>query len=969
MRGRRQVPVSEWTACGASPLAAGTLIRLRDDGYADTSDDGLTLTVSWAGIAGIKPEQLRSVGLPDAAPFEFEIGANGAIHDADFSLRYGFKSDGRSVMGVQREGAWLRVGRKSFVLPDPLYSIAGAIDRFNSADHRDLESRMLEWGQIAKMLPEDVAIDRRLSSLNVVVASKFQLDPFLNRSGEPDFDPVIGSTETLSTESPDPQQQFVGSLPKGGQATFASRFRTLPRVKHRYTLPGRDYVVLTPEVERALAAVRRAQDGTPVERRAFLENVSGYLRAALEQTGEDEFDVDRVFSDHGLSDRVRNIGLWTEKALPWIEIPPQAWLPPVDLGLRIGSRVVSLVAEDLYDLREKVETAIERGDPVVQTLGGEELPANRSTLDSLDVLIRRMDPTQHPTEGGEGPGEVSNGTGPEGSDRVLIVIDNLEAVQFQGERRRRAPRVVFTKSDLRSNLFPHQEQCLSWLLAHWNSGSCGALLADDMGLGKTLEALAFLKCLKQRPRAEQFNLQPMLVVAPTGLLRNWLDEHDKHLSGRGIGKAVEAHGTQLRGLRIDKRSAGNEVSSDQSLPKLNIEALRQADWVLTTYETLRDYQHSFGRVRWRVAVFDEAQKIKNPSVRITDAALAMNVEFALLMTGTPVENRVADIWAIGDRAEPGIFGTLKEFSKQFESRQGGGEQNLQELREKLLSTSPGPPLMMRRLKEDYLPNLPRKITHKYIVDMPQLQADLYEDVVLYRRHTQSMLKTLHQLRSISLHPELAEGQESDQYIQNSARLAQSFRTLDQIATKGEKALLFVESLQMQDFLIGEIRRRFRLPDDVLVVNGTVSGHVRKARVDMFQARVGFDVMILSPRAGGVGLTLTAANHVIHLSRWWNPAVEDQCTDRVLRIGQNRPVHVYLPIARHPRFGDFSFDLKLHELIERKRRVNRRVLAPTAATDADVRALFRSTTTDACGALDTQAIRGGDQRRLAGAERV
>ena len=135
------------------------------------------------------------------------------------------------------------------------------------------------------------------------------------------------------------------------------------------------------------------------------------------------------------------------------------------------------------------------------------------------------------------------------------------------------------------------------------------------------------------------------------MLRNWLDEHDKHLTDPGLGRPVEAHGTGLRQLRTGANARGNELGSDPPLPKLNVETLAEAEWVLTTYETLRDYQHSFGRVRWRAAVFDEAQKIKNASARVTDAALAMNVDFSLLMTGTPVENRPADVWSMLDRAK------------------------------------------------------------------------------------------------------------------------------------------------------------------------------------------------------------------------------------------------------------------------------------------------------------------------------
>lgn len=970
MRGMKQCPVDDWTRLAARSRGSGTLVRLRDEGHAVRSPDSQSLLVSWDGIAGLSPEELGYVGLPDPAPFDLQVNANGAIHDIQFALRYDFTRNGRPIWSFQREGAWVRVGRKAFVLLNPLYSIVDAIERFNLADHKKLERRMLEWGKIAKMLPENVVVEQGLGSLNIVVASTFQLEPFLDRGGEPDFHPVIGCTERSTTDTGGVESRFVRLLSDDKQVDFASRFRTLSQVKHRYALGDRVYVVLTPQVERALGAVRRAQDGTPGERREFLKNVSGYVREALEETGEGEVDVDAVFLDHGLSDRVRGIGIWVEKAIPWVRMPPNSWLPPYEVGVRIGSHVVRLPADDLPCLREEVETAIGRGDPVVQAPGGTELPADRSTLDALDELIRRMRPTQPPTadgvEGDEQGKEQGQATGVDGSDRVLIIIDNLEDVQFRRERRPRVPSIPATDRGLQSQLFPHQQDCVSWLLTHWNSGSWGALLADDMGLGKTLEALAFLNCLKQHPVAQRGDPQPMLVVAPTGLLRNWLSEHEKHLREPGIGRAVAAHGTQLRNLRIDQKATGNEVSSGQPLPKLDVEALRRADWVLTTYETLRDYQHSFGRVRWRVAVFDEAQKIKNPAARITEAALAMNIEFALLMTGTPVENRMADIWSIVDRAEPGLFGTLKDFSERFESSGKNDTPDLDELRKKLVGTSTGAALMMRRLKEDHLSSLPNKIVHKFIGEMPERQAEIYEDAVVNGRHMVSMLQLLNRLRSVSLHPEPTSNQDADDYIRESARLSRTFDLLDEIATRNQKVLLFVDSLRMQDFLIAEIRRRFRLSDDVLVVNGSVPGHVRKGRVDTFQHRKGFDVMILSPRAGGVGLTLTAANHVIHLTRWWNPAVEDQCTDRALRIGQERSVHVYLPLARHPRFGKFSFDLKLHELIQRKRKMNRRILAPTAASTRDVRSLYRSITTDACDSMGSLGpAQGGNNVDLLG----
>lgn len=947
--GERPLPVEEWTLHGED-LGAGTLMRLRDDGQAVGQEDGFGLLVFWQGVAGLTASELRNIGLPNAMPFAFEITARSAIHSSDFKLHYDYIEKGRRKLGVNRVGAWLCVGGMDYVLLNPLYEIAEAIDEFNQADLTDLETRMLHWGQIAEIVPESTMIrDNNLRSMRIVVASSFELQPFINERDEPDFDPLVGRHEIRTTEAGAEEQVFARGLPPARQKSFANKFRSLRSVKHRYAVGGNNFVVLTREVETALGAVQRAQRGTAAERRDFLKNVSGYLRGALEADVEDlEVDLDRVFHDDGLSDRVRGIGIWEDRALPWVKQASEPWMPPEQVGLRLGSQTILIAPEDLPSIRRQIEGAVENGDPVVQVAEGTSIPANTATLAAIDELIRSSQPVQRRGHGEESRREVAASD----SAQILQVIDNLETIGYLRERKVRQPGIREAAPKLRTTLLPHQVEALGWLCEHWCTGSWGALLADDMGLGKTLAALAFLSCIQVYVRAQDLEPRPLLVVAPTGLLRNWQDEHDKHLSGIGLGRAIAAHGPALRRIRrCSSMKRGTELGVGQ--PSLKIEVLKSADWVLTTYETLRDYQHSFGRIRWRAGVFDEAQKIKNPGIRLTEAALAMDIDFALLMTGTPVENRPADIWSLLDRVEPGRFGSLKNFSARYESKSDSAS-TLAELHHALTQSDRrrNPALMLRRLKEDRIPRLPKKVIHKRTVEMPPSQAQAYARIVLGRQEGQSMLQSLHYLRSISLHPGTLDATDLDAFIGESARLSETFEILKEIAAKGEKALLFLESRELQSFLIGALRRKFQLPEDVLVINGAVSGQVRKARVDTFQARRGFDVMILSPRAGGVGLTLTAANHVIHLSRWWNPAVEDQCTDRVYRIGQHRTVNVYLPLAVHPSFGEFSFDLKLDGLMERKREMNRQVLAPCGATSADVSALFHSTLTEASNAWDT-----------------
>ncbi len=955
MGGDHPLSVSEWTSSG-SP-GAGTLIRLRDDGGAVERDNGSALCVSWQSIAGLTSDELRCIGLPDAAPFALEVVANGAIPDTGFEIRCGYIREGRRVLGVQREGAWLRVGGDDFVLLDPLYSIADAVDRFNRAEETDLESRMLRWGRIAEMLPTNAVVgDDNLRSLKIFVASSFELDPFVNDDGEPDFDPVVGRRQTRDNEAGEEEQVFARGLPLARQKEFARRFRGLSGVKHRYAAGGGSYVVLTPEIERALGVVRLAQEGSPDERRDFLRNVSGYLRGAFGDDDSDAVELDNIFSDEGLSERVRGVGIWVDKVLPWIKLAKEPWLPPEEFGILIGGVRVDIRPEELEAVLARLEKAVERGEGTVAVRRDEEgdieIPANPETIEVLKKLIcekKKVRPKQPDDRGGK--------VEPEDPDKVLIVIENLETIQFRRERKPRKAGISAAAPVLRTGLLPHQQDGLAWLQGHWEAGNWGALLADDMGLGKTLEALAFLSSLKRHAETEGLPQLPVLVVAPTGLLKNWKDEHDKHLSGAGLGRVVEAHGSALRHLRKGTVAGrGGELAGGQ--PLLELQALEDADWVLTTYETLRDYQHSFGRVYWRVGVFDESQKIKNPGTRLTDAALAMNIDFALLMTGTPVENRPGDIWSMLDRAEPGMFGTLKDFSQRYEAKGPDSDSALAELHGTLTNPAheSAPVLMLRRLKEDHIPELPDKQVHRRVVEMPPLQAEAYGEIVQHGGGG-NMLQTLHHLRSTSLHPAAPGELGLNEYILASARLSETFRILGEIEHRGQKALLFVEAREMQSFLVGALRRRFSLSEDSFVINGAVAGDTRKARVDRFQDRTGFDVMILSPRAGGVGLTLTAANHVIHLSRWWNPAVEDQCTDRVFRIGQRRTVHVYLPIARHPDFGDYSFDMKLDSLMQGKREMNRRVLAPPAATKDDVRGLYRTTITEARGGDGTDDGQG------------
>jgi SNF2 family DNA or RNA helicase len=591
---------------------------------------------------------------------------------------------------------------------------------------------------------------------------------------------------------------------------------------------------------------------------------------------------------------------------------------PSAAGIRVGDAQVELTAAGADDLRERVERAIGAGEPAVELAGPEgaiTVPATHDTLGALAHLAAARDrpsKRERPTEHTEA--------------EVLLIYPNEQTLEDEALVFRRPAPAPGPPAALATPPKGHQSEGLDWLQKAWAEGLPGVLLADDMGLGKTLQGLAFVAWLRWGMAEGIIPSEPVLVVAPIGILATWQKEHADHLAAPGLGECVAAYGQGLRALRHLDASGR---------PAVNIAALRRSDWVLTTYETLRDYDRDFGQVRFAAAIFDETQKIKTPGIRLTDAAKGMNAGFRIAMTGTPVENRLSDLWCIIDGVSPGCLGDLKAFSLEYEKDQD--PQRLKRLRATLDGPVGGrPPVMLRRLRHERLPDLPRlnqKVDERI---MPAAQVGAYTAAIERARAggRGDVLAALQRLRAVSLHPEPAAAVDDDEFISASARFAAAFDALDEIEAKRERALLFVDDLAIQARLRGLIQRRYRLAATPMAINGTVAGSSRQGRVERFQsAPSGFDVMILSPRAGGVGLTLTRANHVIHLSRWWNPAVEDQCNGRALRIGQTRSVTVHIPVAVLPSHGR-SFDQNLHALLKRKRQLMYESLLPPEATESE-----------------------------------
>lgn len=346
------------------------------------------------------------------------------------------------------------------------------------------------------------------------------------------------------------------------------------------------------------------------------------------------------------------------------------------------------------------------------------------------------------------------------------------------------------------------------------AGRPGALLADDMGLGKTLQAIAFMAWLQEEAVAGRHPSAPLLIVAPTGLLGNWQSEIQKHLTDPWLGPMARAFGGDLRKLREESGLPGRDIDTGRAA--LYSGAWRQAGIVLTTYETLRDYHFSFARTRFGIIIYDEIQKLKNPASQMTRAAKTLNAAFVLGMTGTPVENRLQDLWSLMDVVAPGLLGSSREFEKRYppDNRAALGE-----LKSLLMNGDDAkPPFMIRRLKSEALEGLPKKTIQPYPVEMPEPQARAYKDVVVRAAAAAAsgslgkggMLTFLAAMRGTSLHPRGPQEPVGDltKFAAESARIQSTFKVLDEAQLKNEKVLVFVEDLAMQDRYAEVVQARY-----------------------------------------------------------------------------------------------------------------------------------------------------------------
>jgi len=445
-------------------------------------------------------------------------------------------------------------------------------------------------------------------------------------------------------------------------------------------------------------------------------------------------------------------------------------------------------------------------------------------------------------------------------------------------------------------LRPYQLRGYSWL-AFLQGIGLGGCLADDMGLGKTVQILALAQRYRQARKKG-----PILLVCPTSVMDNWSREAARFAPDLSV--AIHHGGGRKRDGRFARDASGHDI-------------------IVSSYGLMyRDIQF-IKKVRWGGVVLDEAQNIKNPETKQSKAARSLDAGFRFALTGTPVENSVGDIWSIMEFLNPGLLGTQAEFKRNFfVPIQLSRDRRASETLKRITG-----PFMLRRLKTDrtVITDLPKKMEMNVYCSLTREQASLYAAVLKNVgdelgaaegiRRKGLILAILTKLKQVCNHPAhfLKDG---SAIADRSGKLARLTEMLDEVISSGERALVFTQFVEMGELLRRHIADTFGR--EVPFLHGGVPKRRRDAMVERFQDG-GSDVFVVSLKAGGTGLNLTAASHVFHFDRWWNPAVENQATDRAFRIGQRRNVQVHKLICAG------TMEERIDEIINRKKEISEGVV--------------------------------------------
>ena len=864
------------------------LATLVDNGYAYASKEGCLLP--YENIYLLDEDERILLGVPQPYDKAMRLVGTSMLNLSDFEYKVEFLTyvpDGELIV-CERGGNILVKGRDKYLLNEAQYALLNRVDAFNSTLEEDktTDYNLRCFAEI-KALAEQAGcqLDSYLENENVYAPERIKIE--IGRDDE-------GFTvePAVDIEENDKFQTYFDKMHKV-QAQYPVQRENGERVR----------IVLNKEQKENLHYLKE-QCGKHKTR----EEIQKMIEQPTEYFDPNAFDLSELYSD-----RVIEIGVYKPKFYPFICPYKSCWIAgaSVETPQNGTTKVTINNEEELEKLKREIQSAKENKKGIVEY--------NNTQLDIEDAMFlaqtaekQLKDPSQ--------PAKVERENGNEARN-VLIIEENAEELGFAVKERaieKGDKYTLFTDPFLQEgfSLKDHQKEGVAWLQHLYKSKASGCLMADDMGLGKTLQILYFIDWHSRK----YANHKPYLIVAPISLLENWKNEYERFF--------------------MQPRMKINMLTSKDVTRKFDksiVDKMQKMDIILTNYESLRISQLNFCAVEFDVVALDEAQKIKSPGTLVTNAAKALKCNFKIAMTGTPVENSLLDLWCIMDFCVPGLLGNAKAFAAQYQNPLKKEDTDIvalgNEVHDKLGV------YFMRRLKKDAAKDLPDKIELKEKVLMPPVQKEAYASVVNdYTSGIQpNMLVTIMHLREVSEHPYLYDStllnHETDEIVDTSARLQATIKFLDEIKKKEEKVIIFVERKETQKMLQKLCLKRYGII--AKIINGDTPSIVkrnmpnkqsRQSSIDEFQAVDGFNVIIMSPVAAGMGLNVTAANHVIHYSRHWNPAKENQATDRAYRIGQTKDVFVYYPMA--VRSDIKSFDETLDDLLSRKTSLATSTIFPT-----------------------------------------
>ena len=849
--------------------------------------------------------------LPEPYPFDIFIDITGSgLKDLNLKLKYSFQdfAHGNGSGNIlfnqeQRKGGYLK-NKSEYLLNSNQFKLIEELELINSKEFKNSNdvlksiSRIQELAANANAVLSKILVDTEIFApekikieVEEVAKDKFRLKPIIDK---------------IDNEK------------------FQKSFEIFPRVKPEYSFKEENRkvrVIIDENINESGNSVATELSKLKKKDSFNSDEINEIYNSPTKFWDTDLIDLDEF------GERVLELGIYKTKFYPFISPYKSQWIPGIVIeNKKEGTRLISIKNdEELNELKSLFNDSKANGKETLEFKGEKlDIAFIPPIIENAEKQLKS--PKKPVTD------EIKEQSKSESQTKVLIIKENTDEDEYS-EATQPISEVKYNFESIKNlsneiKLKDHQKNGIAWLqtLSSPPYSLPGVLLADDMGLGKTLQVLYFIEWFVQKGNSE-----PVLVVAPVSLLENWQNEYQKFFPNPNL-KVITLWGADVKNYIIPS-------NKEKTIRNLNNKSI-----FLTTYETLRKQQIPLGIINWGIIILDEAQKIKTPGTFVTNAAKGLKAKFKIAMTGTPVENTLMDLWCIVDFCSPGLLENAKSFSNQFQKPLKKGDTDFGQLSENLRGKIGD--TLMRRMKTDVAKDLPTIDYLKFREEMPPEQYGIYQNELVNieqlkenNDNANPVLQGIFNLRSISDHPYLKHYQlenfSSHELINSSAKLKKVISILSEINKLEEKVILFTENKSMQRVLRRIVIENFSMTPSI--INGETPTSIsktnssklsRQQEIDKYQKKNGFNVIIMSPVAAGFGLNITEANHVIHYTRHWNPAKEQQATDRAYRIGQQKPVKVYYPLAVAPNDEIKTFDIVLDELLGRKSHLASSTLFPT-----------------------------------------